>query len=468
MALQFYNTLTRKKEPFEPINAGKVLMYNCGPTVYDFAHIGNFRAFTCGDILRRYLLYKGLDVKQVMNLTDVDDKTIKRSQEQKIPLRAFTGKYIKEFFKDLETLNISKAEEFPRATDYIPEMVKMIKTLMDKEIAYKTEDGIYFDISKFKDYGKLSKVDLENMQRGNRCASDSYDKETINDFALWKFWDEKDGDVLWETEIGKGRPGWHIECSVMSTQLLGDSFDIHTGGVDLIFPHHENEIAQAEASTGKKFVKYWIHNEYILVEGKKMSKSLGNFFTLRDLLAKGYDPKAIRYLLLSAHYRTQLNFSFEALEASDKAVARLLEFMDNLSRIKGGSETEVENEAINGYIEEALAGFEKEMDDDLNIAGAIAVIFEFVKKVNTLIAKDEISEGSAAAIMDCMKKFDTVLGVLEEEKVEIPDEVKELAEERERARKEKKWDLADEIRDKIKEKGFIVADTKEGYAIKKL
>jgi cysteinyl-tRNA synthetase len=405
-----------------------------------------------------------------MNLTDVDDKTIRRSQEEKIPLRSFTMKYIQEFFKDLETLNISKAETFPRATDHIPEMVELVKTLLEKDIAYKTEDGIYFNINKFKEYGKLSKVDLENMKRGGRCASDSYDKENINDFALWKFWDKEDGDAFWETDIGKGRPGWHLECSVMSMKYLGESFDIHTGGVDLIFPHHENEIAQSEAATGKQFVKYWIHNEYILVEGKKMSKSLGNFFTLRDILDKGYNPKAIRYLLLSAHYRTQFNFSFDALEAADKAISRLLEFMDNLSHIKDKDKQEspVENEAVNELLNTVKKEFEENMDDDLNIAGALASIFEFVKKVNVLMNSDKLTVGSATAITDTMEKFDIVLGVLEEEKQEIPKDVKTLAEKREEARKAKKWDESDKLRDQIQELGYTVADTKDGFILKKL
>lgn len=470
MALKVFNTLTRKKETFTPIVEGKVNMYNCGPTVYDYAHIGNFRAFVCGDVLKRYLLYKGFEVKQIMNLTDVDDKTIKRSQAEKIPLRSFTLKYIQEFFKDLETLNISKAETFPRATDHIPEMVELVKTLLEKDIAYKTEDGIYFNINKFKEYGKLSKVDLENMKRGGRCASDSYDKENINDFALWKFWDKKDGDAFWETDIGKGRPGWHLECSVMSMKYLGESFDIHTGGVDLIFPHHENEIAQSEAATGKQFVKYWVHNEYILVEGKKMSKSLGNFFTLRDILDKGYNPKAIRYLLLSAHYRTQFNFSFDALEAADKAISRLLEFVDNLSHVKDKDKQEspVEDEAVNELIENVKEEFEKEMDDDLNIAGALASIFEFVKKINVLMNSDKLTIGSATAITDTMKKFDIVLGILEEEKQEVPKEIVAIAEKREEARKAKKWEESDKLRDKIKDLGYTVADTKDGFILKKL
>jgi len=405
-----------------------------------------------------------------MNLTDVDDKTIRKSQEEKIPLRSFTMKYIKEFFKDLETLNISKAETFPRATHHITEMVELVKTLLEEDIAYKTEDGIYFNINKFKEYGKLSKVDLENMKRGGRCASDSYDKENINDFALWKFWDKEDGDAFWETDIGKGRPGWHLECSVMSMKYLGESFDIHTGGVDLIFPHHENEIAQSEAATGKQFVKYWIHNEYILVEGKKMSKSLGNFFTLRDILNKGYDPKAIRYLLLSAHYRTQFNFSFDALEAADKAISRLLEFMDNLSHVKDKDKQEspVEDEAVNELIENVKKEFEENMDDDLNIAGALASIFEFVKKINVLMNSDKLTSGSSKAITDTMKKFDIVLGVLEEEKQEIPKKIKTLAEKREEARKAKKWDESDKLRDQIQDLGYTVADTKDGFILKKL
>ncbi|MEM7819165.1 MAG: cysteine--tRNA ligase, partial [Candidatus Aenigmatarchaeota archaeon] len=292
MVLKLFNTLTRKKEVFKPIKKNEVRMYTCGPTVYDFAHIGNFRTYVWQDILKRWLLFKGFKVKHVMNLTDIDDKTIKGAREQGISLREFTEKYIKAFFEDSKTLNLLPADVYPRATEHIREIVELIKILIEKGYAYKGEDGsIYYDISKFKDYGKLSKLKIKELKAGARVKSDSYTKEEAYDFALWKAWDPEDGEVFFETEIGKGRPGWHIECSAMSMKYLGETFDIHTGGVDLIFPHHENEIAQSEAATGKKFVNYWLHAEHLIVEGRKMSKSLGNFYTLRDLLAKGYDPR---------------------------------------------------------------------------------------------------------------------------------------------------------------------------------
>src|SRR3989338_8353872 len=309
MPLKLYNTLTRKKEVFKPIKDKIVNLYTCGPTIYDYAHIGNFRAYICSDILKRYLKYKGFKVKHIMNITDVDDKTIKGANQQKISLKDYTKKYEKIFFEDIEALNIDKADVFPKATEHIKEMIDLVKKLLKNGIAYKSEDGsIYYDISKFKDYGKLSHTKIKELKEGARVNQDSYEKESANDFALWKAYHEEDGNIFWQTEIGKGRPGWHIECSAMSMKYLGSHFDIHAGGVDLVFPHHENEIAQSEAFTGKKFVNYWFHNEHLLVDGRKMSKSLGNYYTLRDLLTKNYNPKAIRYLLLSTHYRQQLNF----------------------------------------------------------------------------------------------------------------------------------------------------------------
>jgi len=290
MALRFFNTITRKKEEFVSIEPGKVGMYTCGPTVYDYAHIGNFRTYMFEDLLRRYLEYKGYEVTQVMNITDVDDKTIAGSRAKKVSLSEYTKKYIDAFFDDLDTLNIERADFYPEATTHIKEMVELVKKLLDKGFAYRSDGDIYFKLSSFKDYGKLSKMKLENLKIGARVGKDEYEKEEASDFALWKGWDEKDGDVFWETEIGKGRPGWHIECSAMSMKYLGEHFDIHTGGIDNMFPHHENEIAQSESATGKKFVNFWLHSLHLIVEGKKMSKSLGNIYTLRDILEKGYNP----------------------------------------------------------------------------------------------------------------------------------------------------------------------------------
>ncbi len=464
MALKLYNTLSRKKETFKPIKKDSVGIYTCGPTVYDFAHIGNFRAYICGDILKRYLKYEGFKLKHIMNITDVDDKTIKGSVKQKISLKEYTEKYTKDFFKDLEALNIDQADIFPKATEHIKEMVGIIKKLLDKKIAYKTKDGIYFDISKFKDYGKLSHTKLKDLEIGKRIKADQYEKEQAQDFALWKFWDKEDGDVFWETEIGKGRPGWHIECSAMSTKYLGQPFDIHGGGIDLVFPHHENEIAQSQAAFDKEMVKYWFHNEHLLVDGKKMSKSLGNFFTLRDLLKKNYNPRAIRYLLLSTHYRQQLNFTEEGIKAADNAVQRLNDFIIKLKSIKKDSS----NKRIKKIIEKTRKDFEKEMDDDLNISNALAVVFDFVKKINTLIMKNMIGKEDAGEAYNLMIDFDTILDVLEVKKEKIPEEIKKLVKEREAARKDKDWSKADKLRDEIKKKGFEVKDTSEGPVLGKV
>jgi len=325
MALKLYNTLSRKKEVFKPVKKGKVGMYVCGPTVYNYVHIGNLRAYIFGDILRRHLKSLGLKVNHVMNITDVDDKTIRDSQKQGKSLKELANFYEKAFLEDLKDMNIEKPEVIPHATDHVKEMVALIKNLLAKGIAYKTEDGIYFSIDKFKGYGKLSKIKLKELKEGasERITKDEYDKENAQDFALWKFYDKKDGDVFWETEIGKGRPGWHIECSAMSSKYLGDSFDIHTGGVDLIFPHHENEIAQSEAANGKDFVKYWMHNEWVLVDGKKMSKSLGNFYKLKDIIEKGYSALDLRYFYLTKLYRQKLNFTWSNLDAAKTSLQRL-------------------------------------------------------------------------------------------------------------------------------------------------
>jgi cysteinyl-tRNA synthetase len=340
MSLKLYNTLTRKKEAFKPIKKGKVGMYVCGPTIYSFAHIGNFRAYMSADILRRWLKFKGFGIKQIMNLTDVDDKTIRDSKRKGISLSKFTAKYSKIFFEDLDTLNIERAERYPKATDHIKEMAALVNALMKKGLAYRGKDAIYYSIEKFKDYGKLAHLEKAQLKPGARVKQDEYDKEHAHDFALWKLWDKDDGNVFWNVEIGgkpsKGRPGWHIECSAMSMKYLGPTFDIHTGGVDLIFPHHQNEIAQSEGATGKPFVRYWLHNEHLLVNGEKMSKSAGNFYTLRDLIKKGHDAMAIRYQLLATHYRQKLNLTDDALKAAKQAVDRLTDFVANARDGKDG------------------------------------------------------------------------------------------------------------------------------------
>ncbi len=459
MVLKIYNTLTRKKEEFKEINKGKVNMYTCGPTVYNFAHIGNFRAMIFADLVRRYIKYKNYKLKHVMNITDVDDKTIRDSKKEGITLKEFTERYTKYFFEDLETLNIEKVDIYPRATEHIKEMVELIKKLLEKGYAYKAEDAIYYGIKKFKGYGKLSHLNISELKAGARVCHDEYDKEHVNDFALWKFWDENDGEVFWETEIGKGRPGWHIECSAMSMKYLGETFDIHTGGVDLIFPHHENEIAQSEAATGKPFVNYWLHNEHLLVNNKKMSKSLGNFYTLRDLLKKGYSPKSIRYVLMAAHYRQKMNFSFDGLEAADSAIKRLDEFMTNLNDFKGTNH----NPKVAEIIEKTKNDFENAMDDDFNVSIALSAVFDFVKNINTFLMNNEMSKEDAEKAIKFMQSFDSVIGILKDEKKqEISGEIKQLIEKRQEARKNNDYKLADKIRDKLKEKGIILKDTKDG------
>jgi cysteinyl-tRNA synthetase len=460
--ISLFNTLTRKKECFQPLDSGIVKIYTCGPTVYDYAHIGNFRAFLFEDLLKRWLTNRGFKVTHVMNLTDVDDKTIKGSKNQKIPLRQLTDFYIEAFFEDIKALNIQSADLYPRATDHVPEMVALIKTLMARGYAYRGEDGsIYYTISKFSDYGKLSKIKPAKLKTGARVNQDEYAKEEAQDFALWKAWVPEDGDVFWETELGKGRPGWHIECSAMSMKYLGTTFDIHCGGVDNIFPHHENEIAQSEAATGKKFVDYWLHNEHLLVEGKKMAKRFGNFYTLRDLLAKGYDPISIRYLLLSTHYRQQFNFTFEGLESAKGAVDRLRNFVRRLHDVDGGNESKGKVAVLTSKLEACFGG---SMDDDLDIGTALASLFDFVREINNLLDENLISKTEAADVGGLVMKIDDVLGVIGKVNVEevLPTDIVTLVQKREAARKAKNWKEADAIRAQLKLMGIVLEDTAQG------
>jgi cysteinyl-tRNA synthetase len=459
--LLFFNTLTRTKEKFVSIEEGKVKMYTCGPTVYDFSHIGNFRAFIFEDLLRRWLEHRGFKVTQVMNLTDVDDKTIRGSREEGIPLNDYTERYIKAFFDDVARLNIRKAEYYPRATEHIPEMVSLIKKLSEKGYAYVGKDGsVYYDISKFKDYGKLARIKVEELKIGARVKADEYAKEEARDFALWKAWDEQDGDVFWETEVGKGRPGWHIECSAMSMKYLGETLDIHCGGVDNLFPHHENEIAQSEAATGKKFVNYWLHNEWLLSEGKRMAKSFHNYYTLSDLMEKGYDPRAVRYLLLATHYRQQFNFTLEGLEAARGAVERLTNLMYRLRDSDGKGS----GENIKLLMERMEKDFSEAMDDDLGISEALAALFDFVREVNNLLDSNLLSKEEAERVQSLMIRFDRVLGVVgqvgKEEK--LPAEAEELIRRREEARRAKDWKTADEIREQLRAMGIKIEDTSQG------
>lgn len=459
--MKFFNTLTRHKQEFSPLKSGQVLMYSCGPTVYNYAHIGNFRAYVFEDLLRRYLMYKGFKVTQVKNLTDVDDKTIRDSKAAGLSLNEFTNIYKKAFFEDNKALNILPANHYPEATKTIPEMISLIETLLEKGFAYKGDDGsVYFSINKFKDYGKLSKIPLDQQKAGARVKQDEYQKDNAADFALWKAWDKDDGDVFWDSPFGKGRPGWHLECSAMSMKHLGETFDIHTGGIDLVFPHHEDEIAQSECATGKEFARYWLHCEHLLVDGKKMSKSLGNFYTLRDIIKKGYNALAIRYTLLSTHYKQQLNFTFESLKASQASIERLQEFIERLKTAKNAKD----NKELPGIIEKAKTGFENAMDDDLNISIALSHVFNFVKEANKL----SLSHTDAQTALNFLKSIDSVFGVMKFDDIEVPEEVKNLVSRREQARKDKDWKKADSLRHEINSLGYSVQDSKEGARVSKL
>lgn len=466
--LKLYNTLTRRKEAFKPIEKKLVKIYSCGPTSYNYAHIGNFRAYVCVDILKRYLKYKGYKVKHVMNITDVDDKIIKGATNERISLKEYTQRYEKAFFEDIEALNIDKADIYPKATEHINEMIDIIRKLLKNGIAYKSEDGsVYYAISKFKDYGKLSHTKIQALKEGARVKQDSYEKGEAKDFALWKAYSKEDGNVFWETEIGKGRPGWHIECSAMSTRYLGNSFDIHAGGVDLIFPHHENEIAQSEGATKKSFVKYWIHNEHLLVDGKKMSKSLGNFYTLRDVLEKGYKAIAVRYLLLSTHYRQQLNFTFEGLKSATNTVDKINDFARRLMDVKNEKENKKLGNKIKKLITKTRNDFIEAMDDDLNISKGLAVFHEFIKNIN--IVEDKLNKKIVNSVLKFLKEIDSVIGILEiKEKRELNEEEMRLIEEREKARKEKDWAKADKIRLELRSRGIQLDDTSQGVRWKRI
>lgn len=462
MSIQFYNTKNRQKEPFTPIDNNKVRLYTCGPTVYDYAHIGNYRTFMFEDLLRRFLEFRGFEVTQAMNLTDVDDNTIRRSRERGITLSELTDEFKAAFHADLKTLNMQPAHHYPAATDYVDEMIEMIKDLESKGFAYKTEDGsVYFEIDKFNDYGKLAHLNPDEMVKAERVSDDSYEKEGARDFALWKGYKDGDGDVQWDSPWGKGRPGWHIECSVMSTELLGKHFDIHCGGVDNIFPHHENEIAQSVCSTGEEFVNYWLHSEYLLVDNKKMSKSLNNFYTLRDLMDQGYPADAIRWMLFTTHYRQKLNFSVKRLDEAAKAVNRLREFVNKLSDYDGDGS---ENAAT--QVKDAESRFTAAMDDDLNISGGLAAVFDLVRWGNKAMDDGILSTNGARSLLTLMNRFDHVLAVLEmdsgiEQKVDA-EFIQAKIDERKQARADKDFARSDAIRDELAAQGIELIDTPEG------
>jgi len=477
--MQFWNTLKRKKEEFLPLQPNRVGLYTCGPTVYDFAHIGNFRAYIFEDILRRYLEYCGYAVNHIMNITDIDDKTIKRSTEEGVALTDYTQRYEKAFFEDRDALKIKPATLYPRATEHIPEMVAIIKKLREKGYTYEKDGSIYFSIERFPGYGKLSGMDLSSLKKGARVENDEYEKKDVRDFALWK--SSKPGEPSYDTETGlpadasaealakeeasakAGRPGWHIECSAMSMKYLGETFDIHTGGVDNIFPHHENEIAQSEAANGKPFARYFLHCAHLLVNNEKMAKSKGNFYTLRDLIEKGYDQIAIRYLLLSVHYRSPLNFTLEGLDQAETAVRRLQDFYRRIQEVCDG----VYNFQLTAYRDFARQKFKEFLDDDLNISAALGAVFGLMKETNIVLEKDELDSKNAKEIMEAFLDFDKILGILGTEEILLSKEIDNLIKIRELARKRKDFQEADRIKKEIFEKGFILEDTNNGPRAKK-
>ena len=461
MGLKIFNTLGKKIEEFSSIKPGIIKMYTCGPTVYNYGHIGNFRTFVFQDILKRYLKYKGYKVTQIMNITDVDDKTIKCAQKEGKSLREYTEKYTKAFFYDIELLNIDKAEYYPKATDHIDEIIDIINKLIEKGFAYNREGSVYYDVSKFNEYGKLSGIKMSDNKSKSRVKMDEY-KDEVRDFALWKKWDKDDGDVFWEPEIGKGRPGWHIECTAMATKYLGNNFDIHSGGIDLIFPHHENEIAQSEAVNNSKFANYWLHSEHLIVEGEKMSKSLGNMYTIKDIIEKGYNGKTLRYLLSSAHYRSKLNFTEAGLNQAKSSIER---FQDFFQRIKEFTEGKEHLEIINSC-NDVKKRFENAMDNDLNVPEALAVIFDFIRDINRVIDSNESDDLNLTIVTNTIIQLDTVFGFLQFDEEKVPENIKVLIEKREKARISKDWEKADKIRDELLKKGVILEDTVNGVTWK--
>jgi cysteinyl-tRNA synthetase len=491
MALHFYNTLAGKVEEFRPLEDKKVRIYTCGLTVYGYAHIGNYRTFIFQDVLRRFLQYQGYEVVQVMNLTDVDDKTIRNSNAAGLSLREYTNRFIEAFDVDRELLSLERPEFVVRATDHIDDMVKLIQTLEQKGYAYKSEGSYYFRVEKFPDYGKLSRIDLSGIRAGARVDSDEYDKDNVRDFVLWKA--AKEGEPFWDTPLGPGRPGWHIECSVMSMKYLGETFDIHSGGIDLAFPHHENEIAQSEAATGKPFARYWLHGEHLVVNGEKMSKSLGNVYTLRDLITKGYRPSAIRYLVASVPYRSILNFTFDGLHQAKQSVERLRNFHFRLMKEKfaPGKGSKLEEAAAG-----ALRKFEEALSDNLNTAEALAAIFDMVREGNTAMDQGQFLDGNRAAFLDTLARWDRIFAVLEDndharlrqfgliKSEQEPDsqgvaeaggepgkalvetlsdeDIEKRIAEREEARRRRDFKRSDQIRDELLNGGVLLEDTKAG------
>ena len=461
MPLQFFNSLKREKEIFQPIEKGKVGLYTCGPTVYDYAHIGNFRTFMFEDLLKRWLLHLRYDVKHVMNITDVDDKTIKKAKQMKVSLSRITDKYTQYFMEDLTWLKMIPADIYPTATESIPKMISMIERLLEKGFAYSEDDGsVYFNISSFPNYGKLTQINISAQRTGDRVMEDEYDKDAPQDFALWKGWKEEDGEVVWDAPWGRGRPGWHIECSAMSSESLGDHFDIHCGGVDNMFPHHENEIAQSQCATDQPFVNFWLHSEFLMVDGGKMSKSLGNFYRISALKELGFTAESIRYQLLAGHYRSKITFSIDKKHEGDKVVQRLSDFYNRLQKMNA-------NERSTGSLPEAYSKFRDRMNDDLDSPQALAVFFDWMKIVNGKIDNNVITDSELGEAWEFLVVFDSVFGFIRNQDFEIPDKINLLLNKREKARDEENWIESDLIREHLKEKGWIVEDTPDGQYLKK-
>ena len=461
MSFKVYNSLNKKIEIFKPINDGKVLLYTCGPTVYDYAHIGNFRTFIFEDLLKRWLMHSGYEVKHIMNITDVDDKTIEKARRKKESLSSITEKYTEEFLRDIKWLKLIPANFFPKATNYIKEMIELIKILLDKNLAYIDDNGsVYYNVAGYSDYGKLGNVKPDNLQKRKRISDDEYGKNSIQDFALWKSYKKIDGDVYWDSPWGKGRPGWHIECSAMSMTELGEHFDIHCGGVDNMFPHHDNEIAQSEGVTGRPFVNYWMHSEFLLIDGGKMSKSLGNVFKIEDLKKMGFSPESIRFQLLSAHYRTKVIFSESKKKESDKVIKKFLNFHNLLKELSA--------DTVNNWVlPKEYNNFKEKMDNDLDTPGAISVFFSWMKDISKEIKNGKITKVKLGSAWAFLSIFNLIFDFIVEEKLSVPKEIKIIFDERRVAREEKNWTLSDDLRERLFNLGWNVEDTEKGQKLLK-
>ncbi|MGB7605529.1 MAG: cysteine--tRNA ligase [Lutisporaceae bacterium] len=463
--MKLYNTMTRKKEEFKPLSAGEVKMYSCGPTVYNYFHIGNARPFIMFDILRRYFEYRGNKVTFVQNFTDLDDKIIRRAKDEKVSEKEISERFIKEYFKDAEALNIRKATYHPKVTEHIPEIIDIIKKLESNGLTYMLDGDVYYDTAKFEKYGRLSRQNLEELESGTRVEL-AEGKRSMNDFVLWK--SQKPGEPAWESPWGMGRPGWHIECSAMSMKYLGETIDIHSGGLDLIFPHHENEIAQSEGATGKEFARYWLHNGFLNINNEKMSKSLNNFFTVRDI-EKHFDLEVLRMFMLSAHYRSPINFSDDLLEQTKNGLERLYNAKNNLTYLMDitvEKESSEEDQALIDRLSQYKNQFIDAMDDDINTADGLSVIYELVRDINSSL-KAESSKVAVKSAYDMLMELSAVLGLLEKKEESIDIEIETLIEERQQARKEKNWALSDKIRDDLKAQGIVLEDTPQGVKWKR-